>query len=175
MPIPSLGEIKLALAVIGIVLVALISADLTHKIDLAQLEKVELQYQQAQITAQAAAKVEQAALDKIGSDADQAALVKQAALLADAQKRMSGMAKHTPAGKNNCITWGLLQSHDADVFGVDPDTLKLPPGISLSSCATLSGLKLGSTILNNYEAKKQNDAAYLGLQDWANQVSKVKR
>lgn len=175
MPIPTWGEIKIILAALGVAIIAAASAIVTHKIDSAELLKVETQYQAAQIAAVEAARVEQAVLDKAASDADAAEMATQKQLLAQMQTRLGQVAKHVPAGAGNCITWGLIRVIDASALGVDPDSLSLPAGKTDASCASRKASDLAGNIVSNYGVDQSNAERLTALQAYLKQIAAVKR
>lgn len=172
---PTIEEIKLALIAVAILGASALTAHFVHQIDLAKMEKQQLEYQQKESEAKAAAAAEQKQLDKVSSDADATALAEQRQALADTQARLAQVSKRVTRGANNCITWDLVQAIDSAAFGVDPSTMPLPPGKTGSSCAGVDPAQLAAGIVSNYAIGAQNRAVADGLQAYVKQLSQVKR
>ena len=175
MPIPTWGEIKIILAVLGVVIIAAASAIVTHKVDAAALLKVENEYQQAEIVAAAAAKAEQAQLDADANAADKAQIAQQQQLLDAAKTRVAAVPKHVSQGANNCITWGLIRTIDAAALNTDADTLSLPAGKTDSQCANVKATTLAASIVGNYGVDQRNAALAVALQTYLTSIAGVKR
>ena len=172
---PTLEEIKLALIAVAILGACALTGHFVHQVDLAKLEKVELQYKQAEADAQAAAKAEQAQLDKAAHDADAAELAQQKAMLADAQTRLSQVSKHVATGRAACITWGMIREIDASLLGVDSDTLPMPAAKTDASCASRDAIDFITSIVGNFEIAQRNVEHGQALQKYLQQLSQVKR
>lgn len=172
---PTIEEIKLALIAVAILGASVLTGHFVHQVDLAKLQKVELEYKQAQADAAAAAKAEQAQLDKVSSDADAAELAQQKQMLADTQTRLAQVSKRVTRGANNCITWDLVRAIDSAAFGVDSDSMPLPAGKTGASCAGVDPAQLAAGIVANYAVGSRNKAVADGLQAYVKQLSQVKR
>ncbi len=173
---PTIEEIKLALVAAGILVACALTGHFVHQIDLAKLQRVELEYQQKQAVADEAAKAEQARLVQLAHDADSAELTQQKQMLADAQTRIVAASKRVTRGsKDNCITWELVRTIDAAALNVDPDTLPFPAGKIATACAGIDAGQLTAGIVANYGIDQRNIAHGQALQDYLNKLSQVKR
>jgi hypothetical protein len=147
------------LAFIGAIFVAytVAVAHVTHKVDMASYQALELKYAQAQAAAVAAAQAEQKRLDGIATAAAQRAAAAQAALTAKVRRQLAEVQQHVKAlGPNGCVTYGLVRVLDAAVHGVIADSLALPAGKSDDACTGVDAATLARSIVDNYGAAKLN-------------------
>lgn len=176
MPIPSVAEIKLILIAVAMLGIASVTAIGVHKIEDARYQKLTADIAQKNAAAQAAAMIQQNTLNQISAAADKQAIADKQAQLDAANARLAAIPKHVVKGAGNCLTWGLLRTIDAAVFGVDADTLPMPAGKTDASCADAdSASQLAAEVLGNTGVGQRNAAQLKALQNYVDQISKVKR
>lgn len=159
--------IKLALGV-GAILIAFASGGYTiHKFDVAKLEKVELQYAQAEAKAVQQAKDIQAAQDKVTTDAAVAEAAAQQKIVTNTVT-VTQEVTHYVKDTSTCITFGLLRLFDATVLGIDPAKLSIPAGKSNDACAPVTASALAKSVVGNYGAALANAEQLNELQRWVN-------
>jgi hypothetical protein len=147
------------LAFIGAIFLAytIAVAHVTHQVDMASYQSLELKYAQAQAKAVAAAQAEQQRLDTIATNAAQREAVKQAALTAQVKRQLAEVQRHVKAlGPRGCVTYGLVRVLDAAVNGVLADSLTLPTGKSDDACTGIDAATLAKSVVDNYGTAKLN-------------------
>lgn len=147
------------LAVIGAIILAytIAVAHVTHQVDMASYQALELKYAQAQAAAVAEAQAEQKRVDAISTAAAQKEAATQAALTARVKRQLSEVQQHVKSlGSHGCVTYGLVRVLDAAVHGVPASSLSLPAGKSDDTCTTLDAAALARSIVDNYGTANAN-------------------
>lgn len=141
------------------------SSYVTHRVDVAKLQALELQYAQAETKAVEQAKAVQAAEDKVSLDAAVAEAAAQQKIVTVTQTITKEVVRHVK-DHSDCITYGLVRVLDAGVYGADPDSLPLPAGKSDDACAPVTASSLATAILNNYGLARANAEQLNALEAW---------
>jgi hypothetical protein len=147
------------LAFIGAIILAytVAVAHVTHQVDMASYQALELKYAQAQAQAVAAAQAEQKRLDAISTTAAQKEAANQAALAARVKRQLAEVEQHVKSlGPSGCVTFGLVRVLDAAVHGVIADSLALPAGKSDDACTGIDAATLARSVVDNYGTAKLN-------------------
>ena len=162
---PTFSLIKLVFTAAWCVVLAGSAAYITHRVDASKLEKVELQYAQAQTKAVTEAKALQAQEEGISLSAAVAEAQAQQKIVTVTQTITKEVVRHV-TDHSDCITYGLVRVLDAGTNGVDPDTLALPAGKSDDACAPVTASSLATGVLNNYGLARANAEQLNALEAW---------
>ena len=142
------------------------TATITHKVDNARFEKLELGYAQAKEKAVEEARAAQAAQDKIALTAAVAEATAQEKIVTINQVITKEIPSHVK-DSGPCITYGLVRVLDGAASGRDPDTLALPTGKSDDACSPVKASDLAQSVADNYGAARQNSEQLTALQQTA--------
>lgn len=168
-------EIKLIVMALMFLGAAAFGAAGMHKIDSAELNAFKADVAEKAAAALEAQQVHQKEIDDATAAANAAAIAQRDKALADTQARLAQVQRHIPAGKNNCITWGLLRFSIAPILKRDVDTMELPPGATDATCASVPGSDFGANIVTNYGIAARNHDKVLGWQGWAGKIAEEKK
>jgi hypothetical protein len=166
----SLTSIKLIAMFAGAVILAVFTATITHKVDLAKYNQLLLNYSQAQVKVVQQAKLEQAAQDQIALNSAVDEATAQQKIVVQMQMVEKEVLIHVP-DTINCITYGVLRVLDASARGVDPDSVPLPPGELDGTCAGVTPSTLVTIIADNYAIARANAEQLTALQAFIRAVT----
>lgn len=133
-----------------------IGSYITHKVDNAAYEKLELSYKEAEIKVVKDALSEQQRLDEIKTQIALEANQKQQTINTQTRKQLDEISKHVKDTNKYCITWGLVRVLDASILNREASSLPLPSGRLDASCSTFTSSELAKSIINNYGIAKNN-------------------
>lgn len=165
LPIPSVIGMKIAGALALLFVTAGASSYVTHRVDTAKLEALELRYSQAQTKAVEEAKSLQAAQDKVSLDAAVAEAQAQQKIVTVTQTITQEVTRHV-TDHVACVSYGLVRVLDAAALGVDPDTLALPAGKSDDACTGITNSALAERIATDFGIARANAEQLNALEAW---------
>ena len=160
------SSFKLIAMLILVAGTAIGTATVTHKVDNARFEKLELGYAQAKEKAVEEARAAQAAQDKIALTAAVAEAAAQEKIVTITNTITKEIPSHVK-DSGPCITYGLVRVLDGAASGRDPDTLALPTGKSDDACSPVKASDLAQSVADNYGAARQNSEQLTALQQTA--------
>lgn len=163
---PSLATIKLILMLVGAAALTIGSAVITHKVDQANLMKIEAGYKDAQLKAVEQAKAIQAAEDKVSLEAAVAEAAAQQQIVTVTQTLVKEVPIHVPFSSKCPVTVGFVRLLNAAVRGQPTADLSFAAGKPDDACAPIDARTLAGSILVNYAASTANSEQLGALQDW---------
>lgn len=163
-------DIKLIIAAIGLGLVVLGTAWVTHKVDNSAYTALELGYQKALADAVAQTAEVQAAQDKIGHDVDVAEASAQQKIVTQTNVVTKEVIVHVPIASKCPVTVGFVRVLNAAILGSGPSDLSYSPGQSDDACASTDARTLAGSIVANYGNSLANSQQLDSLQKWVTGV-----
>lgn len=160
-----MSEGTLLIAVGAAAVIALGAGRIVHRLDAANLAKVEAGYSQAQAAATAQAAALQKAQDQITLSSAVAEASSQTRIITRTSTLIQKVPTYVTVQQDRaCVSYGLVRVLDAAVHGVDPSELQLPAGQSDDACSPVKASDLARSVAGNYGVAHQNAEQLTALQ-----------
>lgn len=163
-------DIKLIIAAIGLGLLVVGTAVVTHKVDAAAYLKLELGYQKAMGEAIAQTAAVQLAQDMISLDAAVAEAAAQQKIVTVTNVVTKEVVVHVPINTKCAVSVGFVRVLNAIILGSGPTDLSYAPGQPDDACAPIDPRALAGYVLTNYGAALGNAQQLTSLQKWVTDV-----
>lgn len=163
-------DIKLIIAAIGLGLVVVGTAVVTHRVDAAAYEALQLGYQKALAIAVAQTAEVQAAQDAISLAAAVAEAQAQQKIVTVTNVVTKEVPIHVPLNTKCPVTVGFVRVLNAVILGSGPSDLSYAPGQSDDACAGTDARALAANIITNYGSALSNAQQLTTLQKWVTDV-----
>lgn len=150
------AEIKLGLLTAWTLAVMLGAAVITHKVDNARYEALELKYKTAEAEGLKAAAAEQAKIDEIARQAAQADAEGQRQLADSLRVQLAEVPVHVSVKRIPCVSYGFIRVLDAAVLRTTASGLRLPAGGADDACAPVTADTVAKSVVENFGACNAN-------------------
>lgn len=132
------------------------TAYVTHRVELARYDELQLAYDKAKSQAVAEAHALQLQEDAAAEAADLANARAQVTILDQTVTLTRQVNHYVPDHSLPCIPVGFVRLLDAAALGVDPASLPLAAGQSDATCSTVNADDLASSVIGNYGIARSN-------------------
>ena len=173
---PSLQTIKLIVAVIGALAIAIASSVVTAKVYQGKIATIEAGFDRAKAQAAEQARVLQAAEDKVSLDAAVAEAKAQQQIVTVTNTIVREVPSHVPLNSKCAVSVGFVRVlNDALFQGASTPGPTYAPGQPDDACAAIGPRDLAVNIVGNYAAALGNAEQLGALQKWVKDTLETRK